>query len=81
MAMIIYVIAVAVVWWLGMMLTASGIGGMPFILLALLGAGLKLAGIIDWEWWWTLLALWGALGGGVAKMWLATRDPMWRHKV
>ena len=31
-------------------------------MLALLFIGLKLAGVIDWSWWWVLLPLWGGIG-------------------
>lgn len=41
-------------------------GGVGFVtLLGLLFIGLKLAGVIDWSWWWVLLPLWipwGILG-------------------
>ena len=35
-------------------------GGLSFVtLLAILFIGLKLAGAIDWSWWWVLAPLWG----------------------
>jgi hypothetical protein len=61
-----YLLAGAAVWWLGVMLTATGIGGLPFVILATLLAGLKLAGIVAWSWWWAMLPLWGAVGGASA---------------
>ena len=39
----------------------SNSGGTSFFaLLAILFIGLKLAGIIDWEWWVVLSPIWGA---------------------
>jgi len=42
--------------------TRTIIGGTssPFLLF-LLFLGLKLAGIIDWSWWWVTIPLWGVL--------------------
>ena len=80
MTTIWYLFAAAAVWWVGMILTAATFGGLPFVILAALFAGLKLAGIIAWSWWWAMLPLWGGIGGAVAKMWIVTRDPLWRHR-
>jgi hypothetical protein len=80
MMTILYLLAAVVVSWGGMLITAAGIGGLPFILVAAVLAGLKLAGVIAWPWWWAMLPLWGAVSGTVAKMWIVTRDPMWRFR-
>jgi hypothetical protein len=80
MATIVYLLAAVAVWWIGMALTAATFGGLPFVILAVVFAGLKLAGIIDWPWWWVLLPLWGGIGGVFVKMWMVTRDPLWRHR-
>lgn len=40
--------------------TSKGIGF--FALLGLLFIGLKLAGFINWSWWWVLLPLYGGIG-------------------
>lgn len=77
MATVYYLLATAAVFWLGM-LSAVFVGGLLFLLAAALIAGLKLTDVIDWSWWWAGLPIWGAIGGAVAKMWIATRDPMWR---
>lgn len=46
----------------------AGGGISIFSLLTVLFVGLKLAGIINWSWWWVLAPLWGpvALVLGVA---------------
>ena len=39
--------------------SSSGGGGCGFCgMLAILFIGLKLAGVIDWTWWWVLSPLW-----------------------
>lgn len=41
-------------------------GGVGFLgLLTLLFIGLKLAGVINWSWWWVLAPLWGGLALGL----------------
>lgn len=37
--------------------SSSGVGLMS--MLGLLFIGLKLAGVIDWSWWWVLAPFWG----------------------
>jgi hypothetical protein len=73
MAIAIYVIAAAVLFWFGMIF--AHLGGLIFVTLAAVLAVLKLAGIFPWSWWWAMLPLWTALGGGVLKMRMAARDP------
>ncbi len=76
-----YLVAAAAVWLIGMALTAAAtLGGLPFVILAAVFTGLKLGGIISWSWCWTLLPLWGAVGGAVVRMYITTRDPMWRYR-
>ena len=81
MATVWYVLAAGAMGCAGMFLTATGLGGLPFVILAVLFAGLKVVGNIEWSWWWALLPLWGAIGGAIAKMWMITRDPMWRQRL
>jgi len=76
MTTILYVLAIVAVFWVGM-LSAVFIGGLLFLILAAVFAGLKVAGIIGWSWWWVTLPIWGA----IAKMWMVSRDPLWRHKL
>jgi hypothetical protein len=73
MAIIAYVVAAAALFWLGMIL--ASFGGLIFVLLAAVLAGLKVAGIVAWSWWWVMLPLWTAVGGAFVKMRMATRDP------
>ncbi len=73
MLIVAYIIAAALLFWLGMIF--AFLGGLIFVVLAAILAGLKLAGIFVWSWWWALLPLWTALGGAVAKMHIAARDP------
>jgi hypothetical protein len=73
MMIVIYVVAAATVFWVGMI--TAFLGGLVFVILAAVGAGLKLAGVIALSWWWALLPLWGAMGGAYVKMRLAARDP------
>lgn len=81
MAIITYVLAAAVLWWIGMAITAAiGLGVLPFVLIAALLASLKLAGIFVGSWWWAILPIWGALGGAAVKMWVASRDPQRRAR-
>jgi hypothetical protein len=80
MATILYLIAAIAVFWIGM-LSAVLMGGALFLILAAVFAGLKLAGVIAWAWWWVALPVWGAIGGAAAKIWMVTRDPMWRYKI
>ena len=68
-----YVVSAAVLFWLGMIL--AFLGGLIFVILAVVLGALKLAGIFAWSWWWAMLPLWGALGGAVVKMRIAARDP------
>jgi hypothetical protein len=79
MTTIFYLLASVAVFWVGM-LSSVLMGGLLFLILAGVLAGLKLAGILAWSWWWVMLPIWGAIGGAVAKMWIVTRDPMWRFK-
>ena len=74
MTIVAYVVAAAVIWWVGMV-TSMFLGGLIFVILAAALAGLKLAGIVAWSWWWALLPLWGAMGGASVKLWMAARDP------
>jgi hypothetical protein len=74
MTPIIYLLSSVAVFWIGM-LSAVFIGGLLFLILAAVFAGLKLAGILGWSWWWVFLPVWGGIGGAVAKMWIVTRDP------
>lgn len=67
-----YVVAAAVLFWLGMIF--AHLGGLIFVILAAALAALKLAGIFPWSWWWVALPLWTALGGGFLKMRMAARD-------
>jgi len=73
MIVIVYVAAAAVLFWLGMIF--AFLGGLIFVILAVVLAGLKLAGIFVWSWWWVVLPLWVAIGGAVVKMRIAARDP------
>lgn len=73
MMVVAYVVAAAAAFWAGMILFAFG--GLIFVALAAVLAGLKLAGIFAWSWWWAMLPLWAAIGGGVVKMRIAGRDP------
>lgn len=77
---ILYLLAIVAMFWVGM-LSAVFMGGLPFVILAAILAGLKLAGITGWSWWWVTLPIWGAIGGAIAKMWIVTRDPPWRYKL
>jgi len=38
----------------------------PMFLLFLLFLGLKLAGVIDWSWWWITAPLWGGIAVWIA---------------
>jgi hypothetical protein len=80
MTTVLYLLAAVAVFWVGM-LSAVLMGGALFLILAAILAGLKLAGAIGWSWWWVILPIWGAIGGALAKMWIVTRDPLWRYKV
>jgi len=79
LATIFYLLASIATFWIGM-LSAVLMGGLLFLILAAVFAGLKLAGILTWSWWWVVLPIWAAIGGAFAKMWIVTRDPMWRFK-
>lgn len=68
-----YVVAAAALFWIGMV--TFFLGGLFFVILAAVLAGLKLARIFVWSWWWTALPLFGAGGGAVVKMRIAARDP------
>jgi len=68
-----YVLAAAVLFWLGMIF--AHLGGLIFVALAAVLVVLKLTGIFVWSWWWVALALWAALGGGFLKIRVAARDP------
>lgn len=49
--------------------SGSRSGGIGFLgLLAILFIGLKLAGVISWNWWWVLAPLWlpASIGGTIA---------------
>jgi hypothetical protein len=70
---IAYVVAAAALFWVGMV--TFFLGGLIFVILAVVLAGLKLAGIFVWSWWWAALPLFGAVGGAVVKMRIAARDP------
>lgn len=80
MFVVIYAVAAAAVFWLGMMLTASGIGGLPFVVLVVIFVALRFLGVIAWHWLWVILLLWGGIGGVIAKTWIVTRDPLWRFR-
>ena len=73
MTMIAHFVAAVAVFWVGMLL--MHFGGLIFVILAALLAGLKRAGIIAWSWWWAALPLFGAAGGAFVKMRIAARDP------
>jgi hypothetical protein len=73
MIVIAYVVAAVALFWIGMV--TFYLGGLVFVVLAAILAGLKLAGIFVWSWWWTALPLFGAVGGAVVKMRIAARDP------
>ena len=75
-----YILTAVAVGSVGVALTIMTIGELPFIMLAVLFAVLKLAGIIAWSWWWAMLPLWGPVCGTFAKMVIITRDPCWRHR-
>jgi hypothetical protein len=75
-----YILAAVVAGLVGVALAIINIGELPFIMLAVLFAVLKLAGIIAWSWWWTMLPLWGPVCGTIAKMVVITRDPFWGHR-
>ena len=70
-----YVVAAAVAFWIGM-ITAVALGGLGFVILTAILAGLKLAGIFDVSWWWVLLPLWTVLGGVYVK----SRHPYFRKR-
>ena len=53
MMIVIYVVAAALVFWLGMI--TAFLGGLVFVVLAAVGAGLKLADVTALSWWWALL--------------------------
>jgi hypothetical protein len=80
MTTIFLVLAIVAVFWIGS-LSAVFMGGLLFMILAALFAGLKLTGIVAWSWWWVTLPIWGGVGGAIAKMWIVTRDPLWRYKI
>ena len=71
-AVIAYVVAAVALFWIGMVFF---LGGLIFVLVAAALAGLKLAGIFAWSWWWAILPLWAAVGGAFVKMRVAARDP------
>lgn len=73
MIVVAYVVAAAVLFWLGMIF--AFLGGLIFVTLAAVLAVLKLAGFFVWSWWWAMLPLWTAFGGAVTKMHIAVRDP------
>ena len=73
MMIVAYVVAAAVLFWVGMV--TAFLGGLIFIVAAAILAGLKLFAVISWSWWWTLLPLWAAAGGAYVKVRLAARDP------
>jgi hypothetical protein len=68
-----YVVAAAALFWVGMV--TFFLGGLIFVILAAALAGLKLAGIFIWSWWWVALPLFAASGGAFVKMRAAARDP------
>jgi len=70
---IAYVVAAVALFLVGMV--TFFLGGLIFVILAAVLAGLKLAGIFAWSWWWATLPLWGAAGGAVVKMRVAARSP------
>ena len=70
---IAYVVAACALFWVGMV--TFFLGGLIFVILAAILAGLKLAGLFVWSWGWTVLPLFAALGGVVVKMRIAARDP------
>lgn len=65
--MIVYLLAVVAAWWIEQITAASGLGGLFFVLLTALFAGLKLTGTVDWAWWWVALPLWAVLVAGPSK--------------
>lgn len=69
-----YLIATVAVFWVGA-LSAVFIGGWLFLILAAVLAGLKVAGIIGWSWWWVTLPIWGAVGWAVTRMALKHSTP------
>jgi|HubBroStandDraft_6_1064221.scaffolds.fasta_scaffold2998926_2 hypothetical protein len=74
MIVVAYVVAAIALFWLGMV-TAVVLGGLGFIIVAVVLGGLKLAGIFPWSWWWAMLPLWAAVGGAYVKTRMAARDP------
>jgi hypothetical protein len=77
MATILYVLAAIAASWISM-LSSVLIGGLPLLILAVLLAALKLAGVVAWSWWWVVLPIWVIGGSVLGKLWIVTRDPMWR---
>jgi hypothetical protein len=73
MLVVAYVVAAAALFWVGMV--TFFLGGLIFVALAAVLAGLKLAGIFAWSWWWAMLPLWAAIGGAVVKMRIASSRP------
>jgi hypothetical protein len=51
------------------------LGGSIFVMVAVVLAGIKLAGIADISWWWVALPMWTVAGAAFLKMWVAARNP------
>jgi hypothetical protein len=73
METIAYVVVAAALFWLGS-ITSPVLGGLIFVIAAAVLAGLKLAGLIAWSWWWIVLPLWAAIGGAYVKMRMAAKS-------
>ena len=61
--------------WVGMILTAATFGGLPFVILAVLFAGLKLTGVIARSWCWRCCRSGAASAEPSPKMWVITATP------
>jgi hypothetical protein len=79
METVYYIVSAIAVFWIGM-LSAAMMGGLYLLILIMLFVTLKLIGIISWSWWWVLLPGWAVIGSSIAKIWIVTRDPMWRYR-
>jgi hypothetical protein len=80
MTTIFLVLAIVAVAWISL-LSAVFMGGLVIMILAALFVVLRLTGIVEWSWWWVTLPIWGVGGWAIGKMWIVTRDPLWREKI
>jgi hypothetical protein len=60
-------------FWIGAPLSAL-VGSFAFPFFAVALAGLKVAGVVDYSWWWVALPIWALLGDVCGRMWIDSRS-------